>query len=176
LKQIVIVNAKGFGEEVATWIQLMSGYGVDFVLKGFLDNRTFAQTILPIIGTPEVYVPTKHDSLVIALADPVSKKKVAERFDLLCTDFFTVIHPSNVISSTATIGRGGIIAPMNSISENVVLEPFVTIYGFCKIGHDVHIGAYSHLASHCSLDGQSQTAELTFLPSFTKLEKGVQFL
>lgn len=170
MTEIVVVNGAGFGEEVASWILQMPGYGEQFRMKGFLDSRPLTPSF-PLLGDPETYMPAPADRLVLALSDPARKKQWAETFRNRKARFFQVIHPANAIDSTFFSGEGLILAPYNSISRMVRAGDFVTIYGFCKIGHDLSIGSYSHIASHCSLDGFSSLGEETRLPSFSKVEK-----
>ena len=172
MKKIIIVNALGFGEEVAGWISLMPGYGIDFALKGFLDDRVVANPMLPILGNPQNYAVKEEDEFVIALSDPATKLETAARLKMNgARFFFNVIHPENSLSLSFIPGEGLIIAPYNSISNRVVAGDFVSIYGFCKIGHDVRIGNFCHIASHCSIDGFSTISDKTNLPSFTKVLK-----
>jgi len=171
LKTIVVVNALGFGEEVTSWIRLMPGYETDFKLKGFLDSRTITNPELPILGTPNEYAIQDSDRFVMALSEPAIKKQIGEDIRQRGGKFFNVIHPENSISPSFLSGEGLIIAPYNSISTRVTFGDFVSIYGFCKIGHDVRIGNYCHIASHCSLDGFSSLSEGTNVLSFTKILK-----
>jgi len=173
MKKIVIVNGLGFGREVADWISQMPGYNYDFCLKGFLDDRQAAHQMpgLPVIGTPEEYQPHSEDVLVIALSNPEQKEKSASKFRQLGCSFFSVIHPSSVISLDSELGNGCIIAPYNSVSSGVRIGDFVSLYGFCRIGHDARIGSYCHIASHCSLGGNCHIPEGTFLNEFTHIPK-----
>lgn len=174
MKQIVIVNALGFGEEVAHWVTLMPGFETEFRLKGFLDSRDGIEALLPVLAKPKEYQVQPNDRLVIALADPLQKKELALHFRALGAGFFNVVHPENTISPSFVSGEGLIIAPYNSISNRVVFGDFVSIYGFCKIGHDIRLGHFCHIASHCSIDGFSTLKDETNMPSFTKVLKNTK--
>jgi len=152
----------------------MAGYGQDFIVKGFLDSRKINNPELPIMGNPLDYEPGEKDELVIALSDPASKKDMAEHLRNKGARFFNVIHPENSLSPSFISGEGLIIAPYNSISNRVTFGDFVSIYGFCKIGHDIHIGNYCHIASHCSIDGFSKLSDDLDIPSFTKILKNTR--
>ena len=173
MKKIVIINGMGFGREVASWITDMPGFGSEFTIRGFLDDRPEASRIpgLPVVGSPDNYHLAEDEQLVIALSDPCRKAELAHRYTESGTSFFSVIHPSSVISVHSEIGKGCIIAPFNSISSDVMVGDFVCIYGFCRIGHDVRIGNYCHIASHCSLGGCNEIPEGTFLKDYTHIPK-----
>ena len=173
MKKIVIINGMGFGREVASWIADMPGFGMDFTIRGFLDDRPEASWLpgLPVIGSADNYQPAENEQLVIALSDPGKKTELALRFSNSGVSFFSVIHPSSVISAHSEIGKGCIIAPFNSISSGALVGDFVCVYGFCRIGHDVQIGTYCHIASHCSLGGCNEIPEGTFLKDYTHIPK-----
>lgn len=169
--QIVVVNAFGFGEEVASWILLMPGYASAFTLKGFLDDRSLDSQDTRILSSPLEYEIQPEDRFVIALSNPDQKRKIAGQLKDKGARFFNVIHPENVISTSFVSGEGLIIAPYNSISNRVSVGNFVSIYGFCKIGHDIRIGDFCHISSHCSIDGFSEVPEGENMASFTKILK-----
>lgn len=173
MKQLVIVNGLGFGREVAEWISLMPGFGTDFTIRGFLDDRPINNSFrnLPILGNPQEYSPEEQDYMVIALADPVAKADMVKKFRAFSNRFFAVIHPENHISESAKIGEGVILAPFNSVSAEAEIGDFVCLYGFNRIGHNAKIGHFSHLASHISIGGNALVPENSLLPDFFSLAK-----
>lgn len=175
MKKVIIINALGFGKEVASWLNEMNGYGTDFVFKGYLDNRIFENSVPFLLGNLDAYDFQTDDVFVVALSEPSLKASFVAAIKARGGSFFSVVHPQNVISKTAIFGEGCILAPLNSISESVTIGSFATIYGFCKIGHDAQIGDFSHLASHCSVDGSSVVLPKSFVPSFTKIEKNALY-
>lgn len=171
--EVCIVNAFGFGREVAAWIEAMPGFGHEFTIKGFLDNRQAHIGKYPVLGEVEQFRPASNEQVVVALSDPVQKQATVIGLRKISSElkFFNVIHPQNVLLSTPEAGIGLILAPYNSVSVQVEIGAFTTLYGFCKIGHDVKIGSYCHIASHCSIDGFARVKTGSFLPSFSKLGK-----
>ena len=173
MKNIYIVNAFGFGREVAEWISLMPGYGAGFQLAGFLDDRPDGEGFmdLTITGNPADFHPGTEDLLVIALSDPAKKAAWARHFKKKNAGFFSVIHPSNRISGFASVGEACILAPFNSISTGVVMDSFVTLYGFCRIGHDARLESFCHLSSHVAIGGGSTVKSGASIPEFTTVVK-----
>jgi UDP-3-O-[3-hydroxymyristoyl] glucosamine N-acyltransferase len=168
---IVIINGLGFGREVASWIQLMPGYGIDFNIKGFLDDRQIEKSEFPVIGSASNYLPEPNDSLVCALSDPKLKKEYINRFQNLGASFFNCFHQTSFFDSSAKFGTGVIVGPFNTISTNSELLDFVCIYGHTKIGHDCKIGQFTFMESHVSVDGNSLVKEELYIHSFTKIQK-----
>ncbi len=155
MKELVIINAEGFGEEVSEWVTELPGFQTEFKIKGFLDDRNIFGARFPILGNCNDYIPASDEEFICALSNPELKKKYIARLKEKNARFFSVVHPTNYISRNSRIGEGCILAPFNSISNNVMVGNFVTIYGFCKVGHDAKIMDYAHIDSHCSIDGFS---------------------
>lgn len=75
----------------------------------------------------------------------------AEAMNLLHPSFIPDqgVHPSAVISSTATIGEKVTIGPLSVIGENVIVGDNVSILAHCVIYEDVRIGNDVLIHSHC---------------------------
>jgi UDP-3-O-[3-hydroxymyristoyl] glucosamine N-acyltransferase len=59
------------------------------------------------------------------------------------------IHPSAVISPTATIGKNVSIGPFSVVEDNVVIGDNVSVHAHCVIYRDVQIGNDVLIHSHC---------------------------
>jgi hypothetical protein len=125
----------------------------------------------PILGDPDNYMPAPADRMVLALSDPAPKKQWAETYRSRNAPCFSSYSPFQIRRFHVFSGEGLMPVPYNSISRIVRAGDFVAVYGLCKIGHDLSIGSYSHIASHCSLDGFFSLAAETLLPSFSNSEK-----
>lgn len=170
MKQIIIINSAGFGKEVEEWIRLMPGFGVEYNIKGFLDDRKLESDNKFIIGRVEDYLIENSDVFVCALSKPTNKEKYTKIILDKGGGFFNVIHPSNYFSPSVNLGSGIIIGPYNSFSINSQIGDFSTIYGFSKIGHDTLVGDFVHISSHCSIFGGSQIEDYSIVEPFTHIK------
>ena len=82
MKQLLIIGARGWGREVYAMLPNSLGYGVDFEMKGFLDDDNEALTGLNgyplIIDSVEHYKPQPNDVFICALGEPKWKKQYSE--------------------------------------------------------------------------------------------------
>ena len=67
--------------------------------------------------------------------------------------FETLIHPSAVVASTASIGEGCVIMAGAILQPNVVLENNIIINTKSSVDHDCHIQSHTHIAPGCTLSG-----------------------
>lgn len=163
MKHLVIVGARGWGREVSWHVAKCLGYGTEFDIKGFLDDKADALDGLgdfpPILGPVETYQPQSNDVFTVALGNPEAKKKYVEILLGKNVEFLTLIHKDAVISPTAKIGKGCIIFAGVSISVNVSVGDFVTFQRYSTIGHDAIIGNYCMFNSFSFMGGYSKIDE-----------------
>lgn len=157
MKQLIIIGARGYGREIYYHAQNSIGYGTEFVIKGYLDDKSDALDSYvgypPIIGPVESYAVEDNDVFVCALGDVKFKKKYVDVILAKGGDFLNLIHNSANIFPTSKIGKGCVILHNTTISADVKIGDFVTIQPMVFLGHDVEVGNWSHLNTNCICSG-----------------------
>lgn len=144
MKHLIIIGARGYGRGLFDIASAMNGYGTEFDIKGFLDDKTDALFDYPnypaIIDSVENYSIQVDDVFACALGDIKYKKKYVEIILNKGGQFMTIIHPSAHIGNNCQIGQGCIIGYNAQIDCDTVLGDFVNIQTNAVIGHDTKIG------------------------------------
>jgi sugar O-acyltransferase (sialic acid O-acetyltransferase NeuD family) len=157
MKNLIIIGARGYGREVYDLAKQCAGYNIDYVINGFLDDKSDAlesfENYPKIIATVENYEIQKDDVFVCALGSIYWKKYYSEIILSKGGKFINLIHPSVVFNSNVKIGNGLIIFMYTNISNDCIIEDFVTIQGYVGLGHDTKIGKWSHLNAFCFTGG-----------------------
>lgn len=173
MKHLIIVGARGWGREVSWHAKKCLGYGTEFDIKGFLDDKADALDGLgdfpPILGPVETYQPQADDVFTVALGYPDAKRKYVEILLNKNVEFLTLIHKDAIISPTAKIGKGCIIFGGVSISVNVTVGNFVTFQRYSTIGHDAVIGDYCMFNSFSFMGGYSKIGEGSELSTHSQI-------
>jgi len=159
LKNLIIVGAGGFGREVFHWLKDWIAFDEtrknDFQIKGFisLDPNELDGFDVPvgILGDEESYEFQKDDLFVMGVGQPKIKRKIAERMSK--AEFFTLVHPTAIVCSSAKIGKGVIVCPFSTVSSDVTLGDFVMLNAFASVGHDCEVGDYCVLSGYANLNG-----------------------
>lgn len=163
MKHLIIIGARGLGREVSEWSKGCIGYGVEFDIKGFLDDKADALEGFgeypPILGPLEDYSFCEDDVFVVALGNPGYKRKYAELALSKGGVPFTLIHSQATIGAHAVVGKGSIVMANARISVNCKIGDFVTIAAYSVLGHDACVGAYSHLGAFAFMGGFSCCGE-----------------
>lgn len=161
MKNLIIIGARGFGREVWGMAQNCVGYGSEFVLKGFLDDKSDALDETsgygPILDSVENYRPLTDDVFVCALGNPRAKEKYVNMILDKGGDFISLVH--NTSSVRSPLGPGCIVCAYCLLSCDMKIGSFNTFQGFSVIGHDVSIGNFCELETRTFMGGYSQLGD-----------------
>lgn len=165
MKHLLIIGARGWGREVFNMLPDSIGYGTEYTVKGYLDDKADALEGMSgyptIIDSVEHYVPQVDDVFVCALGDAHWKKHYAEIILNKGGQFINIIHKTASIGRNTQIGLGCIITNNVGISCDITIGNFVTFQSYTIIGHDAIIGNYCHLGCRSFMGGGSMLGEVT---------------
>lgn len=158
---LIIIGARGFGREVWRLAQNCAGYGKEFGLKGFLDDKSDAldgtSAYGPILDSVENYMPSTDDVFVCALGNPKAKEKYVNMILDKGGKFISLVHNTSYVRSP--LGPGCIVCAYCLLSCDVKIGSFNTFQGFSVIGHDVSIGNFCELETRTFMGGYSQLGD-----------------
>lgn len=165
MKKLLIIGARGWGREIFNMIPECLGYGKEFEVKGFLDDKADALNGMsgypPIIDSVENYEIQEDDVFICALGDAHWKKYYAEIIMNKGGKFINIIHNTASIGRNTQIGLGCIITDNVGISCDITIGDFVTFQSYTIIGHDARIGNYCHLGCRSFMGGYSVLGDTT---------------
>lgn len=160
MKQIAIFGSGGFGREVAMLIEQINKQKVEWELIGFFDDAIGKETLIngyPVLGGVEdLNKLEKSLGLVIAIGNPIIKRKVHSSIINSKIFYPTLIHPSVIKGKNQylSLGEGCIIAAGNIITSNIKLGNHVILNLSCTIGHDTIIKDYSSFMPGVNISGE----------------------
>jgi len=157
MKNLVIIGARGFGREVYDLATQCSGFNIEYVIKGFLDDKSDAlqgfANYPQILSSVEDYKIEENDVFVCAMGSVKWKKHYAELILVKGGKFINLIHPSTKLNTNALVGTGLLVFMFANISNDCIIEDFVTIQGYVGLGHDTRIAKWAHLSSYSFTGG-----------------------
>lgn len=89
----------------------------------------------------------ENTECIVAVGEPNSREKLYQKLKKNNQKIATLIDPTVVISSSATIGEGCIICAFVLIANNVRIFSNVLVQSFVNIGHDILIGNHAVISS-----------------------------
>ena len=132
-KRLLIIGAGGHGKVCAEIAELMQQW--DRIV--FADDHAATTFPYPIIGNSDVEWAA---DCFVAIGDNQLRKQLGKHRKLV-----TLIHPNAVISKSAIIGNGTVIAagavinPYATVGDNVIINTCSSIDHDCIIENNVHI-------------------------------------
>jgi sugar O-acyltransferase (sialic acid O-acetyltransferase NeuD family) len=163
MKNLIIIGARGYGREVYGLAKDCSGYNTDYIIKGFLDDKSDAlagfDNYPNIISSVEDYVIQDDDVFICALGSVKWKKHYVEVILSKGGKFVNLIHPTVIFNLNVKLGNGLIIFMYSNISNDCEVDDYVTIQGFVAIGHDSKIGKWSHINAYSFMGGYAVLEE-----------------
>lgn len=169
-KRLLIVGAGSLGRELASWAKPGAGTPQEWAFGGFLDDNPGALKEYPryspaVVGEISSYQPKGDEILLMGIADPGGKLKVAALLEARGVQFMTFVHPSAIVADHVTLGRGVVICPHVVVSCDARIGDFATLNLACTIGHDVRIGPGTTLSAHVDLTGYVEVGAGAFFGS-----------
>lgn len=167
MKYLLIIGARGWGREVFGMLPDCHGYGTEFVVKGFLDDKTDAldnyADYPPIIDSVEHYEPQENDVFICALGEPKWKRIYSEMILAKGGEFINLVHNKAFIGKNTKLGRGCIISRGASVSCDVVVGDFVTLQRLSTVGHDACVGNYCHMGTYSFIGGYATMEDMSMI-------------
>lgn len=157
MKHLVIIGARGFGREIYCSALESIGYGTEFDVKGYLDDKKDALEgyagYPSIISSVEDYEIQPDDVFICALGDVHWKRHYVQKILDKGGEFITLIHNSAYVSKNVKIGIGCIILAGSRVHCDVTIGNYTTIQPHVIIGHDCRIGNMCQFNSNTMLGG-----------------------
>ena len=174
LKDLVIVGAGGFGRETALMIEQLHSWN----LLGFYDDGLQPGTIVEdktVLGNVSSLNENHREvAVVIAIADPSIRQRIALFLTNKKLSFPTVVHPTALSGhSTNSFGKGCIITAGVILTTGITIGDFVIVNLGTTIGHDARIADFTSIMPQCSISGNVKLGTKCFLGSGTRILQGL---
>lgn len=166
ITRVIVVGAGGFGREVVHWAR-DAWPDCGERMAGFLSSepRPVAPHLhdFAVLGDPETFVPQPGDAFLLAIGIPGIRRKVAESLEARGATFLTLVHPTAVVASTASIGGGSILCPFSIVSDSARIGRCTLMNYHSSLGHDAFTGDFAVLSPYATLGGGAHVGDDVFL-------------
>ena len=158
MRQLVIIGAGGMGREVYHLATECEGYGVDFDIKGFLDDNInaldgFEFPYPPVLSTISDYNIEEEDVFACSIGNVHTKVKIVEHVESKGGKFINLIHPNVQINKTTKLGGGLLVFHDVHVGCDAKIGNHVMLQSYAAIGHDVVIGDFCRIDPKASVIG-----------------------
>lgn len=162
---LYIYGASGHGKVVAE-VALALGH----LVSGFVDDDPSMAgkhvLELPVCGGFEWLVRSaQHYKLAVGLGigDNRERHRIAEQCQRLDIPLITLVHPSALISPSATIGNGTVVMATVVVNAEAKIGAGAIINTGVIVEHDCSVGEYAHLSPNSAMGGASSLGAMSWL-------------
>lgn len=175
-QDILIIGAGGLGREALLWTYEIPPEMRTWEVRGFLNSIPSAldgyDTGLSILGDPLVFSCSDGERLLCAIGDPQGKLKLCRTLRQRGARFISLIHPSAIVSKSAGIGSGCIVATCVVIGSGSRVGAFTVILGSTAIGVNAAIGSGTTISAFCYVGDNALLGEGVFMGSHAVVMPG----
>jgi len=173
---LYVYCAGGFGKEVKDIASRLIVAGANWASVVFVDDTVreserYGSQVVPfdrLLSSGAL----SSGRFVIANGEPKVREKLYSRLESVGAQFASVLDASSLISPTAKLARGVIIAPFCSISSCALLLENSSVNTMSIIGHDVTVGRHAVVSSMVNLGGGCVIGESSYVGMGALVKEG----
>ncbi len=106
---------------------------------------------IPIINSTFLPQASENISLIIAIGNNITRKKISSRFNEF--NFFSSVHKTAFVSPSATVGAGTVVMLYAIINSDATIGNHVIVNTGALIEHDCNIEDFVHISPKVTLSG-----------------------
>lgn len=162
MKKIYIYGASGHGLVVSD-IARKCGYSdIIFVDDGDNDYPTFENIAL-----------NNSIPLSFGIGSNKIRAKLFKKVKSFGFKIASLIHPSSIISNSATTGEGVVVMPNVVINANAIIKDGVILNTSCIIEHECVVNDFVHISPNVSLAGNVKVGEYSHIGIGSSIIQGI---
>lgn len=176
MRNLIIIGAGGMGRTFYDLAKESLGYGVEYIIKGFIDDNIHSldsfENYPLIVGTVLEYLPKENDVFVCSIGG-ASRKACIEKILSKGGEFITMINKTTRIGTNVQLGKGNCIGAFTTIASDVKIGDYNFIQSNTIIGHDVVIGNWNRIDSYVMCVGGITIGNGTTIHTAAMLNHGI---
>lgn len=165
--RVVILGAGGHAQVVADILLRMRDEGSEVVPVGFLDDDPGLAGChpldLPVLGTLSDLDRIRHDAVLVAIGDNLTRRRMFERLRAQGERFASACHPRATIAPDVSIGPGSMICAGAVVNTGSAIGANVILNTACTVDHHNRVGDHAHIAPGVHLGGEVTVGEGCFV-------------
>jgi sugar O-acyltransferase (sialic acid O-acetyltransferase NeuD family) len=171
MKRLAILGASGHGKVVADAAELSGWDDVVFyddAWPGLKANGPWA-----VVGNTEALLErlTDFDGVVVAIGN--NRIRAAKQAELVASGgkMATIIHPSAIVSSHATVGVGSVVFANAAVNACASVGVGVIVNTGAVVEHDCVVGDFAHISPNGVLSGGVALGPLVWVGSCASVKQ-----
>ena len=122
-------------------------------------------------GVPVVHSAKELSPIIVTIGDCKIRRKIVNK--LGNREYLTLVHPEAVLADSVRIGFGTVVMAGAILNPNAIVGNHSIINTGASLDHDVKVGDFVHIAPHCTLCGEVEVEDGTWVGAGTTVIQGV---
>ena len=160
MKKVIIIGASGHSAEITDYITHYNNSVAPelcFDVVGYIDDNKESYNnysfLGPYIGTIKDHEVSLDAEYIMGIANIQFRRTIIQNFLEKGARFATLIHPTAIISPSAIVGEGCLVAHNASIGAKAKVGNFNMLNSRCTVGHDSILGEFNFIGPQVVLSG-----------------------
>ena len=173
MNNLLIYGCGGLGLEILSYVKAVhAGSSADQpIVSGFIDDDVASARLddARAVWQNDYQVHEGIDNapagsgVVIAIGDPSVRANIYAKSVSAGLIPLTIVHPTAIISPSASIEQGCVIGPFSFIGPFAKVGSNCIVNNYASVGHDAIVGDSSVLSPYSTLNGSAMCGERSFL-------------
>lgn len=149
IEAIVIIGSGAHARKLFLYSKLLN-----LNIRLFIDENPAAVSpsqCIPCIHTYKITDFSTRQPFIVAIGNPIVRKKYQEKFQSLGWKPITLIHPTAYVAEDARIGLGSVICAQAVVETGSVVGDGCIIDIGASVDHDCEVANYCHLKAGSAL-------------------------
>lgn len=164
---VVVYGAGGMGREVAETVLACTEAGGSLSLVGYIDDRPGAVGTqisgIPVVGDGTWIADNMGVAAVLGIGHPRIRYEVVQKVLETGGRWETLIHPTVVLSRSATVGEGAVIFAGCVVSSDAKIGAYSYMNYNAVVSHDVAVSDFACIMAQVALSGNVEVGEGAFV-------------
>ena len=157
MNRLVIIGAGGHGAVAADIADLMGYHDIVFLD----DNPNVNANVIGTTNDIAEYISTSDFFVAIGNADV--RKKFFDKLQMSGATLVRLIHPRAIVSRSAILGDGVLIAAGAVVGVNSIVEDGAIVNTLSSVDHDCILRRFSHISAGVHMAGGVHIGDFTFV-------------
>ena len=163
-RNVFIMGSSGFAREIKTYVVEATHSPEENIF--FVDDSS-----KDALSVAQYHQKVNGDSAAVTILGSGRPEVKARMLTQVRTKFFKLIHPSAMVSPTATVDLGTVVAPGAVVSVNTIVGEHVLLNYNCTIGHDSIVGSLAVISPNASIGGWVTVGEGAYVGSGAQIKE-----
>ncbi|OXM85232.1 acetyltransferase [Paenibacillus rigui] len=159
--QIAVIGNGGHSKVVTDLIRSIPGYRIQAILDDKYEAEAQDGDVCtgPLSCVPGLLQSEPELRFIVAVGHNATRQTIVSRLGLPADRYITLVHPSAVVSPSATLGRGTVVMAHAVVQADTAIGHHAIVNSGAIIEHDSRLDDYVHAAPRATLTGAVSVGE-----------------